>query len=374
MLFDSKPYTFDRVFRLLASVAICVGIIWLMKYLSDILIPFAVSFLLAYLLNPLVNRIQHRVRYRTLAVFVTLGIVTGLFVLSGLLIIPIIKKEISHMSELLVRVSQDAGLTQRAVEYLPQGLWEKIQALVNVDEMQQISALLSQKDIWVLLQVIAENVLPGFWQVIQGAASFIFTLLGLFIVLLYLVFLLLDYHRIKNEWKDLIPPQWRGSMLGFINDFNKAMNQYFCAQALVASIVGVLFAFGFWLVGLPLAILLGLFIGLLNMVPYLQTIGLIPAGLLAVVRAIETGGNLWGLLGLTLLVFIIVQAIQDTILTPRIMAKGTGLSPAVILLSISVWGKLLGLLGLIIALPMTCLLLAYYRRLMVSLEQSQVTG
>jgi len=70
--------------------------------------------------------------------------------------------------------------------------------------------------------------------------------------------------------------------------------------------------------------------------------------------------------GLTLLVFAIVQIIQDSILTPRIMGKVTGLSPAIILLSVSVWGKLLGVFGLIIALPMTCLLLAYYRRIIES--------
>ena len=72
--------------------------------------------------------------------------------------------------------------------------------------------------------------------------------------------------------------------------------------------------------------------------------------------------NIWAMCGLTILVFAVVQAIQDSFLVPRIMGRVTGLSPAVILLSLSVWGKLLGLLGLLIALPMTCLLIAYYRR------------
>jgi len=339
-------------------------LIWLMKYLSDVLIPFAVAFLLAYLLNPLVNRIQQKVKSRGLAVFVALGSVLALAGLAALLIVPVISQEIYSMSGLLVQVAQDADLTRRAAEYLPAGIWEKIQALAKGDEMKQVRTLLGRNDVWALLEAAGKKVLPGIWSLIHGTASFVFGLLGLFIILLYLVFLLLDYQRVKDTWAEMIPPGWRDGVLGFINEFDAGMHQYFRAQALVAFLVGVLFSTGFWIIGLPMAILLGLFVGMLNMVPYLQIIGLIPAGLLAVVLAVKTGGSLWVTLGLTLLVFAVVQAIQDAVLTPRIMGKVTGLSPAMILLSVSVWGKMLGVLGLIIALPMTCLLLAYYRRLL----------
>ena len=144
------------------------------------------------------------------------------------------------------------------------------------------------------------------------------------------------------------------------------MSNYFRGQAAVAAICGVLFAIGFALIGLPLGILLGLFIGLLNMVPYLQLIGLIPAGLLAIMHAVQSGINVWMVLGLTGLVFGVVQIIQDAVLVPKIMGKVTGLNPAMMMLSLSIWGKLLGLLGMIIALPVTYMLLVYYRRLIHS--------
>ena len=118
-----------------------------------------------------------------------------------------------------------------------------------------------------------------------------------------------------------------------------------------------------------MAILLGLFIGLLNMVPYLQMIGIIPAVLLALVHALETGTNFWMVLGLTGLVFAVAQIVQDAFLVPKIMGDVTGLSPAAILLSLSIWGKLLGIFGLLIALPMTCLLLAYYQRLLATSQE-----
>jgi predicted PurR-regulated permease PerM len=84
--------------------------------------------------------------------------------------------------------------------------------------------------------------------------------------------------------------------------------------------------------------------------------------LLSLVHAVETGTNPWLVLALTGAVFLVVQAIQDLLLVPKIMGDVTGLNPAMIMLSLSVWGKLLGLLGLIVALPMTYLLLVYYRR------------
>jgi predicted PurR-regulated permease PerM len=83
-------------------------------------------------------------------------------------------------------------------------------------------------------------------------------------------------------------------------------------------------------------------------------------------HAVQSGTNIWMVLGLTGLVFVVVQLIQDGFLTPKIMGKVTGLNPAMIMLSLSIWGKLLGLLGMIIALPVTYMLLVYYRRLIHS--------
>jgi predicted PurR-regulated permease PerM len=102
------------------------------------------------------------------------------------------------------------------------------------------------------------------------------------------------------------------------------------------------------------------------MVPYLQIIGIVPAALMALCLALETGAPVLTTLAITGSIFVIVQLIQDMFLMPKIMGKATGLSPAMILLSISIWGKLLGFLGLVIALPMTCLVSAYYRRLLAS--------
>jgi predicted PurR-regulated permease PerM len=356
---EKKPFTFDRVVRILIAAGIIVGLVWLAGYLSDVLIPFAVALLLAYLMNPLVVAVQKKIRHRQAAVFVSLVLVTAAVVLLGWLIIPVIAQEIANMGKIISRLAEDADLARRAAKYLPGDIWTSIKDFMTRPEVR---GLFKTDKFMETAQAAAGKVLPGVWGLITGTASFIMGLVGLAVIGLYLIFLLLDYDKVRDGWKDLIPRAYRDTVVGFVDDFEAAMSSYFRGQAAVAAICGVLFALGFFLIGLPMGILLGLFVGLLNMVPYLQTIGLIPAVLLALVHAVETAVNPWLVLGLTGLVFAVVQAIQDGFLVPKIMGKVTGLNPAMILLSLSVWGKLLGLLGLIIALPMTYLILVYYRR------------
>lgn len=360
-MLSNREYNFDRVFRLAISAALLYGLIRTVGYLSDVLFPFAVAFLFAYLLNPIVLEVQKKIGNRPIAVFATLAGIGALITLAGLILIPRIMAELSHMGVLVGRVVNDANFARRAAELLPPNLWESIREYAT---RQQILEILRQKDFWSLTQSVAQKILPGVWGIVAGTTNFLLGIVGMFVIGLYMVFLLLDYQRVKRDWKKMIPPSYREPIIEFLRDFDCEMNRYFRAQAVLAGTVGILFALGFTLIGLPMGILLGLFIGLLNMVPYLQVIGLVPASILALCMALETGGGVMTALLLTLIVFAVVQAIQDIYLMPKIMGKATGMSPAMILLSISVWGKLLGFLGLVIALPMTCLVTAYYHRLL----------
>jgi len=360
---DNKPYTFDRVVRILISAGFVFGLIWLLGFLSDVLIPFAVAFLLAYLINPLTARIQKKIHNRVASVFISLLVVIVVVCVFFIIVVPMIVKEVAYMGQIVSDLADNAEIAEKASKLLPADLWQMIKDLTGRPEFRD---LFKSQNFWKNVQTIVSKLLPGVWGLISGAASFFMGLIGLAVIGLYLIFLLIDYDKFSRGWKDMIPPSHRESLVGFVEDFESAMNNYFRGQAAVASICGVLFAIGFALIGLPLGIFLGLFIGLLNMVPYLQLIGFIPAFLLALFHAIESDMNLWLVLGLTGLVFAVVQIIQDTILTPKIMGKVTGLSPAMIMLSLSIWGKLLGLLGLIIALPMTYLLLVYYRRFLAT--------
>jgi predicted PurR-regulated permease PerM len=137
------------------------------------------------------------------------------------------------------------------------------------------------------------------------------------------------------------------------------MGSYFRAQSLVALTVGVLYGIGFGIIGLPMGVAFGLFSGALNMVPYLQLATIPVALLLAVVYALDKGMPFWEVALLVSAVYLIVQIIEDMFLVPKIVGSSMDLPPVGILLSLSIWGKLLGFLGLIVAIPFTCLCLVY---------------
>ncbi len=357
LMLSESPFTFDRVVR----IAIAVGVIWLLitliAYLSDVLIPFAVALLLAYLINPLTSWLQRKLPFkqRIISVLLSLTIILAAVILFLSILIPMVASEVTQMQRLLSRLVDADQWQARLQDYVPEEIRMYIADLVRFEELVQ---LLNFENIRLFFQ----QVLPGIWGVFSGTISFVIGLAVVIVILLYLVFILLDFDEISEGWKKLIPDQYRKVVLDVVSDFTRAMRVYFRAQALIAFIVGLLFALGFWLIGLPMGILLGLFIGLLNMVPYLQVVGLIPAVLFAIVGALGAGESIWVMLVLVLAVFAVVQVIQDAILVPRIMGSVTGFNPAVILLSLSIWGKLLGILGLLIALPVTFLAHSYYKR------------
>ena len=227
----------------------------------------------------------------------------------------------------------------------------------NIDQNAFIR-LLHENNVMEALKVAINQL----WSLVVQTFDIIIALLGFCMVLLYLFFILLDYEKLSEGWIKLVPKRSRRFAAALVDDVQHGMNSYFRGQALVAFLVGVLFSIGFLIIDFPLAIGLGMFIGFLNLVPYMQGFGFIPTVLLALLKANDTGENFWLILLSACIVFIVVQSIQDAFLVPKIMGKLMGLNPAVILLSLSVWGSLLGLIGLIIALPLTTLLLSYYRR------------
>lgn len=368
MLFSpNQPYTFDRVVRIALSVLSLIGGILLLRYLSDVLVPFAVALLLAYLINPLVEFLEYRarIRHRGLAVVLSLLIVLLLLVLSGLLFIPTIVAQIVHTGELISNYVNNSQLRDRLLVYLPDDFGAFITDFINRPDIQDFLS----GNIGSILGMVQSQVLPGVWRVFSGSWSVVMSVIGLVVIALYLIFILLDYEKVAEGWILLIPAPYRANVIAVVDDLSSSMNSYFRAQIVVAFIMGIIHAIGFTIIGLPMGIALGLLVGLLNIVPYLQIAGFIPAIFLAVIHAIDTGIGIWAMIGLVVLVFAIAQVLQDTILTPRIVGSATGLNPAIIMLSLSIWGKLLGFLGLIIAIPMTTVLISYYKRFVETNEK-----
>ncbi|NCA79709.1 MAG: AI-2E family transporter [Sphingobacteriia bacterium] len=348
-----KPFTLDRVVRLALWIAALVATYFLVRELSGVLLPFLVGWLIAYMLYPLVRFVQDKLKLRNRVLSIVVVLIVVAAVLTGLvcLLMPMISEEISKMSLLVSKY-----LTNTSYKSLLPAEWVTFlrSSLADINFNDLIS--------WQNIEDAAEKLMPQVWNVLSETWSFIVGLFVVVVIFLYMIFILIDYEKVSSGFVRMVPQVHRKLVKEILSDLETGMNRYFRGQALVASIVGVLFAIGFSIIGLPLAIGCGLFIGLLNMVPYLQTVGFIPVILLALLKCAETGANVWWMLLAVFIVFIIVQGFQDMFLVPKIMGKAMGLNPAVILLSLSVWGALLGFMGLIIALPLTTLLISYYKR------------
>lgn len=351
-----RPYTFDRVVRLIIGALIFAGIIWLVNSLKNVLLPFCVACLIAYMLEPFVqyNRRLLHLKGRVAAIFVTLFEALFLFGIAAYFFVPMLLDEAHQMAAIL----RNYATTELNGSILPESVHDFLRRQVDFKRLSEI--LTSQE--WTSL---IENALSASWSIITGSISVLLGVVSWCIVVLYVIFIMIDYDRLNRGMRHAIPPKYRPIMFRIGNDIKDSMNHYFRGQALVAFIVGILFSIGFLIIGLPMAIILGLFIGLLNMVPYLQLVSIIPTAVLCLVYAVGGGGDFWTIFWECIAVYCIVQCIQDLYLTPRIMGKAMGLNPAIILLSLSVWGSLMGLIGLIIALPLTTLLLSYYDRYII---------
>ena len=356
---ERKKITFDSFIRAVILGAIIIGVLMLLKRLSGVLLPFFLAWLIAYLIYPLVSFFQHKLRLknRIISIFCALLTLTVIGSVAFYLLVPPMIQEFLRVKDLLIEYFS----TTHTASNVPTTLSEFIRQNIDLHILEQ---MFSQENILDALKVTV----PKLWSLISESINLLFGFFTVFLILLYIVFILLDYESISEGWAHLMPKKYRKTVTGILNDVKDGMNRYFRGQALVALCVGILFSIGFLIIDFPLAIGLGLFIGALNMVPYLQIIGFVPTIMLAILKAADTGDNFWIIIASAAAVFIVVQIIQDGYLVPRIMGKITGLNPAIILLSLSIWGSLMGMLGMIIALPLTTLMLSYYQRYIINQE------
>ena len=357
-----KPFTFDRVARIVFSIIIIAVVLLFINSIKSVLLPFLVAWLIAYIINPVVEWNQRilRLQKRTPAIFITFGEIAVALTLIGLIVIPMIIHETRHLYELVSLYVQSSN----TIPLIPASVQDFLRQYIT---SERIGALLSPQE-WIKL---GQDLLTQIGKIVSTSVHGLATFISWAIVLLYIFFILQDYEAVINLFGRLIPHRYRPIANKIGRDVKESMNRYFRGQALIAALNGLLHCIGFLIIGLPMAIPLGILVGVLNLIPYMQILSYIPALFLCIIGAADGGSSFWVLGGLTIAVFVIAQIIQEAFLTPRIMGNATGLNPAIILLSLSIWGSLLGFAGLIIALPLTSLLLAYYQRFIIGEKSEQ---
>lgn len=348
---NRQPYTFDRVVRIVFSICIVLTVIWMLDVLRGVLLPFLVACLIAYMLEPIVRWNQRWTHSKRRFIPVVLTLVEALCLVGIFcwIFIPYLVSECKEMARLISAYAS----REIQIPYISDKIHKFIRDNVDFDTLSRYLT----RDQWIEL---AKTSLSKTWSFVSSGVAVVAAMVSWLIVILYVIFIMLDYERLMLSFRQLVPYRHRKTAFRIFDDIKNSMNRYFRGQFIIAMTVGILFAIGFLIVGLPMGVILGLFIGVLNMVPYLQVISLPICALLCLVAVATNGVDFWVIFWESMAVYVIVQSIQDLILTPKIMGKVMGLNPAIILLSLSVWGCLLGFIGLIIALPLTTLLLSYY--------------
>ena len=346
-----EKITFDKFIRwaLVAAAILCV--FFIVKALSSVLLPFFIAWLLAYLLYPIVKFVQYKLHVPTRALSIIVTLFFVVVVVAGVLyfIIPPMIDQFDKLSDVLSSYVKSKAHTNNLTSYIKRLVIENQVAIEQFFKSRDFSDAL-------------KTAMPKLFSLLGQTASVVISIVASCITLLYMFFILLDYENLTNNWIKIFPKKNRPFWHVLAQDVERELNNYIRGQGTVALCMGIMFCIGFTIIGFPMAIGMGILIGILDLVPYLHTFALIPTAFLALLKAADTGQNFWVIFGLAVLVFVVVQIITDMVVTPKIMGKAMGLNPAILLLSLSVWGSLLGFIGLIVALPLTTLIIAYWQR------------
>lgn len=347
----AKEITFDKFVRWAGIIILILGILYVTNYLSSVLLPFFIAWFFAYLLYPVVLFIENKMHVRIRALSIIIAMLTMIAVIGGViwLIIPPMIDQFDKLGDVLTKWLHQTTHTNNLTALIKE--WMQ-------NNQEQIERFLRSKD----FSDTMKSTMPKLFAVVGQTANVLLSIIASMITLLYMFFILLDYETLTANWVRIFPKKNRPFWQALMNDVKRELNNYIRGQGMVALCMGIMFCIGFTIIGFPMAIGLGILIGILDLVPYLHTFALIPTAFLAMLKAADTGQSFWLVFGLAFLVFCVVQVITDMVVTPKIMGKAMGLNPAILLLSLSVWGALLGFLGLIVALPLTTLLIAYWQR------------
>lgn len=346
-MWSSRPYTFDRVVRIFFTALVFCGIIYVLYILRDVLLPFFVACLIAYIIEPAVrwNQRVFHIKSHPWAVVLTTFEAFLIFAILCFIFIPIIDREFAQLSEMLDMYVRKGD---PAVNHFPFAFHKFIHSHLDIDKL-----------ITDIEKINFTQFSENFWHEIASGLDKLLGLLGWLICFVYVLFILIDFDKYETGIKNLVPEKYKNSFSSIVHDVSWTMKRYFRNQALISFITGLCYIGGFSIVGIPMAVVIGLLCMVLFMVPYMVYLSVIPVTLMCAFKSIETGTDFWIIWLECIAVYACVEAFSDLVLTPKIMGKALGLNPAVIILSLSVWGSLLGLLGMVIALPASTILIRW---------------
>lgn len=352
--FFREQFTFDKTARTIFFILFVIAITMMIRSIWSVVLPFVLAGIFAYVLLPFVKFVQYRLRVKNRVVSVVIVFVVVLSIISTTitLLIPSVKEEINKTIDILSQYDTSGSILEM---FIPKNINKYINSL-------NFNALIHEN-------LTTENIINGTKEilnhlnnVVNGTISAFSWGLVFLIGIVYFIFILVDFEKLVKGFVNLMPQSVKPTCKNILKDTDYYMNSYFRGQAIIALCVALLLSVGLNIIGLPMATVIGILIGVLNFVPYMQIFGFIPLGLMCILMSVQKGENVFWCLFLGYGVMAIVQILQDTVITPSIMGKKMNMRPSLILFSISIWGYLLGFFGMLIALPLTMTIYSVYMK------------
>lgn len=346
------PFSPTRSHSLVVGVAGALTGIWLLQTTGSLLAPFFLALAIAYILRPLVRRLERGPITRTWAIVLLFLPLVGLLTLVILWGIPALSRQVAGLLERLPMLLQT---TVEWVERTRRDLLRQDFPFVDEDALLLRLRGVTPETMMAYLQERQAEIARQVWAGVLGAGrglGALLTILGyLFLTPILGFYLLRDYERITAWLASLVPVPRRPAVMAFAGEYDRLLSRYLRGQLIAAATVGVLTGLGFWLLGFPYALLLGVVAGVFNVVPYL---GLIVSLIPALIIALFTGSFLLSL-GKIALVFAVVQVLDSSVIGPKIVGESVGLHPVWVILALSVSGFFFGFVGLLLAIPLAVL-------------------
>jgi predicted PurR-regulated permease PerM len=323
-------------------ILFAVAVVALIYVLSPILAPFLIGAILAYICSPLVDRLA-RIRLgslrlgRTPGTIMVMLLVIGIMVVLLLVVVPLLQKE------LLLVVERMPAYLIKLRERIEPWLLENFGVALAID-IAQIQQILTEN--WKSASNVIGQVLL---KVSTHGLALIAWVVNLLMVPVVLFYLLRDWHKMLNRFAELIPRNWYAKTVTVAHEIDLVLAEFLRGQLSVMLLMGAFLAAGLWLVGLELAIPIGIIAGLLGFVPYLgPTLGIVMA-LLAGALQFSSVGELIPVA----FVFMLGQLLESLILTPWLVGDRIGLHPVVVIFALLAGGQLFGFSGILLALPVS---------------------
>jgi len=352
LLVLGAPYARERPVTLVLIAGLLVVTLWALEVTGSLLAPFVLALVLAYVLDPLVDRLVALRVPRGLAIVLLALPVFALLALAIVLGVPALAAQVA---ELIQEAPGALRRLQAWTEANRDNLFGVDLPFIDEQRLLEPLATLDADRIMAFVQQRQEQIAGNLWEAVVGVGrgiGFVLSLLGYIVLTPVLTFYLLrDWDGLVQRTSDLVPPEKRPRWGSFAREYDDLLSRYLRGQLLAAATVGVLTGVGLWILGFPYPAVVGVVAGVFNLVPYLGLIvSLIPAVIIALLS-----GSILASLGKVALVFVVVQALDGTVIGPRIVGGSVGLHPVVVILALALGSFFFGFVGLLIAVPLALL-------------------